>query len=115
MTIGRDPAEVLIGESNVRVATQESATNQSEEQNTAKNQRAAAYVLALGGQQNLTLIDACTTRLRLTVVDAQQVNEVELKQLGARGVIRPSAHAVQVVVGPEADSLATEIREYLAL
>ncbi len=74
--------------------------------------RAEQMLAALGGQGNLVSIDACTTRLRLVVRDQAAVDEAALKQLGARGVIRPSADALQVVVGPIADSLAREMREH---
>nr|WP_295663300.1 N-acetylglucosamine-specific PTS transporter subunit IIBC [Polymorphobacter sp.] len=73
--------------------------------------RAAQMLVALGGTGNLVSIDACTTRLRLVVRDKAAVDEAALKRLGARGVIWPSADALQVVVGPIADSLAREMRE----
>jgi PTS system N-acetylglucosamine-specific IIC component len=74
---------------------------------------AGAWVQALGGARNLVSIDACTTRLRVVVVDQASVNEAALKQLGARGVVRPSAETLQVVVGPIADQLASDIRAEL--
>ena len=73
-------------------------------------ERGAAYVAALGGSANLSSIDACTTRLRLVVVDQGKVDEPRLKALGARGLLRPSAQGLQVVVGPIADQVATEMR-----
>ncbi|KQN20661.1 PTS N-acetyl-D-glucosamine transporter [Sphingomonas sp. Leaf33] len=72
--------------------------------------RAAAYLAALGGGANLRSIDACTTRLRLQVADQSKVDDAALKALGARGVLRPSATAVQVVVGGIADGLAMDMR-----
>jgi N-acetylglucosamine PTS system EIICBA or EIICB component len=76
----------------------------------AAGERPEQFIAALGGRANLTTIDACTTRLRLTVANAEAVNEAALKALGARGVLKLSPTAVQVVVGPEADSLASEMR-----
>ncbi|HLT92000.1 MAG TPA: N-acetylglucosamine-specific PTS transporter subunit IIBC [Woeseiaceae bacterium] len=73
-----------------------------------------ALVAALGGPANLLTVDACTTRLRLTVADAGRVCEDALRQAGAHGVIRPSAGAVQVVLGPAADRVAGDIRRLLA-
>jgi len=78
-------------------------------------ERGPAFARALGGAANITSVDACTTRLRLMVKDQAQVDEPMLKALGARGVIRPSANALQVVLGPIADSVAVEIRDALAL
>ena len=74
---------------------------------------AGAWVHALGGARNLVSVDACTTRLRLIVADQASVNEAALKRLGARGIVRPSAEALQVVVGPIADQLASDIRTEL--
>jgi PTS system N-acetylglucosamine-specific IIC component len=72
------------------------------------------FVAALGGAGNLTTVDACTTRLRLIVVDQSAVSEPALKALGARGIVRPSDKALQVVLGPVADQVAGEIRAALA-
>jgi len=72
--------------------------------------RAQRYIAALGGASNLTLVDACTTRLRLSVVDPGTVSEAALKTIGARGVLKRGSNAVQVIIGPEADIIADEIR-----
>jgi PTS system N-acetylglucosamine-specific IIC component len=72
--------------------------------------RAQRYIAALGGASNLTLVDACTTRLRLSVVDAEKVSDAELKSIGARGVLKRGSTNVQVIIGPEADIIADEIR-----
>ncbi|WP_440028411.1 N-acetylglucosamine-specific PTS transporter subunit IIBC [Chromobacterium amazonense] len=76
--------------------------------------RARAFIDALGGAANLKSVDACTTRLRLQVASNEQVNEAALKALGSRGLIKPAAGSVQVVLGPEADLIADEIRNTLA-
>jgi PTS system N-acetylglucosamine-specific IIC component len=75
--------------------------------------RAPAFVTALGGAQNLTEVEACTTRLRLVLVDNKVVDEAALKHLGAQGVIRTSTNGLQVVLGPIADQVAGEIRAAL--
>jgi PTS system N-acetylglucosamine-specific IIC component len=76
--------------------------------------RGEAFARALGGAGNLTLVDACTTRLRLMVRDQALVDEAALRALGAKGFVRPSAEALQVVLGPQADQVAGEIRASLA-
>jgi PTS system N-acetylglucosamine-specific IIC component len=75
--------------------------------------RAVRYIAALGGASNLTVVDACTTRLRLSVVDSAKVSEPELKAIGARGVLKRGATSVQVIIGPEADLISDEIRTEL--
>jgi PTS system N-acetylglucosamine-specific IIC component len=76
--------------------------------------REEGFVAALGGAGNLVSIDACTTRLRLIVADQSKVDEAALKALGARGVIRPSEKALQIVLGPIADQVAGDIRNVVA-
>jgi PTS system N-acetylglucosamine-specific IIC component len=76
--------------------------------------RAGAWIEALGGAENLTAVNACTTRLRLQVATQSRVDAAALTRLGARGLVRPAADAVQVVVGTVADLLAGEIRAALA-
>jgi len=75
--------------------------------------RAAAFVEALGGRANLTTVDACATRLRLTVASQDAVDEPALKRLGARATVKVSSTALQVVLGPIADQIAGEIRTQL--
>jgi PTS system N-acetylglucosamine-specific IIC component len=75
--------------------------------------RALAYIKALGGAANIVSLDACTTRLRLVMADQSAVDAEALKRLGVRGMIRPSATALQVVVGTEADQVAGEMKTAL--
>lgn len=64
----------------------------------------------LGGKENIKTVNSCITRLRLTVVDAAQVNESALKGLGAAGVIK-SGDSVQVIVGTRAELIANELSQ----
>jgi PTS system N-acetylglucosamine-specific IIC component len=73
--------------------------------------RARQWLAALGGAANLEAVNACTTRLRLTVASQAAVDASALTRLGALGLVRPSPNALQVVVGTIADQLAGEIRE----
>ena len=88
----------------------EAATAQ---QRTVSGSREEGFVAALGGAANLISVDACATRLRLIVADQSKVNEAALKALGARGLIRPSDKALQIVLGPMADQVASDIRAEL--
>jgi PTS system N-acetylglucosamine-specific IIC component len=80
----------------------------------AAGDRARGFVAALGGAANLRGVEACTTRLRLVVADQALVDEAGLKALGSRGLVRPSGNDLQVVLVPQADDVAREIREALA-
>jgi len=77
---------------------------------TPSTQGAAGYVAALGGAANLESIDACTTRLRLVLRDRAKVDTEALRALGAAGSVNVGAAGIQVVVGPVADQLASEMR-----
>jgi PTS system N-acetylglucosamine-specific IIC component len=74
---------------------------------------APGFIAALGGSANLLNVDACTTRLRLRLADPARVDEAALRKLGSRGVLKLGEQSVQVVLGPIADQVASEIREAL--
>jgi len=80
---------------------------------SATESLARRYIGAVGGSDNLTGIDACITRLRLNVKDSSQVNESVAKHLGASGVIRLNKQSVQVIVGTQAESIATAMKKVL--
>jgi PTS system N-acetylglucosamine-specific IIC component len=88
-------------------------TSSEESISPAAGDRAIGYIAALGGAPNLVSVDACTTRLRLVVGKQEAVNTDALKKLGARGFVRPSPTALQVVIGANADQIAGEIRAAL--
>jgi PTS system N-acetylglucosamine-specific IIC component len=58
-------------------------------------------------------VDACATRLRLELANRDAADTEALKRLGARGTVRVGGSGLQVVVGPEADQLAGDIRARL--
>lgn len=70
-----------------------------------------AWIHALGGAANILDVSACTTRLRLELKDRQIIQRESLKQLGSRGTIEVGKQGLQVVVGPEADQIASRIRQ----
>lgn len=74
--------------------------------------KADAIVSGLGGAGNIVELEACITRLRTEVKNGALVDEAALKAAGAHGVLM-SGSVVQVVVGPEADTLAEDIEDLL--
>ncbi|MFD1178548.1 N-acetylglucosamine-specific PTS transporter subunit IIBC [Paenibacillus puldeungensis] len=79
----------------------------------AEDSRAAKILKQIGGPDNIDSVDACITRLRLVVKDEKAVNDAGLKQLGASGVMRLGKGAVQVVFGPQSESIKDEIKKLL--
>jgi PTS system N-acetylglucosamine-specific IIC component len=75
---------------------------------------AGRFIEALGGAANVREIEACTTRLRLVLGDRARVDARALAQLGSRGTVNIGEDGMQVVVGPTADQVASDIRARLA-
>ncbi|MEW8955493.1 N-acetylglucosamine-specific PTS transporter subunit IIBC [Clostridium sp.] len=75
--------------------------------------KAAAVLEAIGGKENIEVIDACITRLRLTVKDGSKVDEPALKKQGASGVMRLGENNVQVIMGTIADPMASKIKKLM--
>lgn len=73
----------------------------------------AEQILAgLGGSNNIVEIESCITRLRTALHDTGLVDETVLRSAGAHGIMRAGS-VVQVVVGPQADTIASEIEDLL--
>lgn len=60
---------------------------------------------ALGGKENLQSLDNCITRLRLVINDMSKIDEKELKDCGALGVVKLDNHNLQVIIGTQVASL----------
>lgn len=73
--------------------------------------RAVAYLKALGGKENLKRIDACITRLRLEVADMTVIQEPELRRIGAMGIVKRGDTGLQVIIGAQAEIVASEIKD----
>jgi glucose PTS system EIICB or EIICBA component len=73
---------------------------------------APELIAAFGGRENITSLDACITRLRVTVQDPKKVRVDRLKALGAAGVVIVGMSA-QAIFGTRSENLKTEIEEYL--
>ncbi|ABK62401.1 MULTISPECIES: glucose PTS transporter subunit IIA [Clostridium] len=76
-------------------------------------EKSKAVLLAIGGKDNIEVLDACITRLRLTLKDPSMVDKSTLKALGAAGVFE-SGNNVQAVFGTEAERIKDEIKSIIA-
>lgn len=108
MTPGRELAVAGDESDGYDVNVDKTGDGESETESLARR-----YIGAVGGSDNLTGIDACITRLRLNVKDSAQVNESVAKRLGASGVIRLNKQSVQVIVGTQAESIASAMKRVL--
>ena len=80
---------------------------------TRNDSQAERIITLLGGRENIVLVDACMTRLRVTVKDLDKVAEIaEWKKEGALGLIKKDG-GIQAVYGPKADVLKSDINDIL--
>ena len=73
---------------------------------------ARQLVLAFGGRSNIKALDACITRLRVSVAAPDLVNQARLKALGAAGVVVVGSN-MQAIFGPKSEGYKNEMDEYL--
>lgn len=78
----------------------------------SNNLLANQLIPLLGGSENIEEIDYCTTRLRLRVKESANINDKEIKKL-VPGLLKPSKNAVQVIIGPEVEFIADEMKRVL--
>ncbi|MCI5774174.1 MAG: glucose PTS transporter subunit IIA [Erysipelotrichaceae bacterium] len=78
-----------------------------------QNSQAQMIVEGLGNANNITDLDCCATRLRVTVKDSSKVNQETLKASGAAGVI-VKGNGIQVIYGPKVSVIKSNIEDYLA-
>lgn len=66
----------------------------------------------LGGKKNISDVDCCATRLRITVYDTERVNDEILKQTGSRGIVK-KGQGVQIIYGPHVTVIKSNLEDYL--
>ncbi|WP_332841394.1 PTS transporter subunit EIIC [Paraclostridium bifermentans] len=74
---------------------------------------AKKYIEYLGGEENITKVDNCATRLRLELVDTDKMNDKALKSIGAKGVVKLNKTSAQVIVGTTVEFVADGMKSLL--
>ena len=93
--------------------TAEGSEEASNEVKVAAGSQAVNIINLLGGRANIVDVDACMTRLRVTVKDADKVGDAEQwKAEGAMGLVM-KGQGVQAIYGPKADVLKSDIQDIL--
>ena len=97
-----------------RLGNYDGVTNDDTKSNNAVgSEQVQAIIQLLGGSENIEFVDACMTRLRVTVKDMEKVADVDSwKQQGAMGLVKKD-NGVQAVYGPKADILKSDINDVL--
>jgi D-glucosamine PTS system EIICBA component len=96
-TPGREPEEEL----------------QNKKEPVKAGSQAAGILAAFGGKDNLSNLDACITRLRITVNDPKKVDKQELKNLGATGVLE-MGNNFQAIYGTQSDALKEQMKAIIS-
>ncbi len=81
-------------------------------ENSEEDAVSAMIVNGLGGIDNLSDIDCCATRLRVTVLDSNLVFDRVLKESGASGVIH-KGNGVQIIYGPQVSVIKSKLEDYI--
>lgn len=75
------------------------------------NEISVLITQGLGGKRNISDLDSCATRLRVTVNNPDLVDESRLKQSGAAGIIK-RGNGVQVIYGPKVSVIKSELEDF---
>ncbi|WP_147536258.1 glucose-specific PTS transporter subunit IIBC [Bacillus marasmi] len=67
---------------------------------------------AMGGQENIAHLDACITRLRVSVKDVKNVDKDRLKKLGAAGVLEVGNN-IQAIFGPRSETIKGQMKDIM--
>ncbi|MBB5264276.1 PTS system D-glucosamine-specific IIC component [Catenibacillus scindens] len=78
----------------------------------AFDEKSAAITLGLGGKDNISDVDCCATRLRITVKDSEKVRDDILKSTGSRGIVK-KGQGVQVIYGPQVAVIKSNLEDFL--
>lgn len=78
----------------------------------SESEMAKELVMAFGGKDNITGLDACITRLRVSVASVDKVDQDKLKKLGAAGVV-VAGSGVQAIFGTKSDNLKSDMDEWI--
>lgn len=88
------------------------AGGETSKQSGSADITSALILKGLGGKENISDVDCCATRLRITVIDPSKVDDASLKQSGASGVIH-KGNGIQVVYGPQVSVVKSHLEDFM--
>ncbi|WP_186575714.1 glucose-specific PTS transporter subunit IIBC [Aquibacillus kalidii] len=97
---------------NLATPGREDESEDIDEDTTEVGDRPYEILSAMGGKENITNLDACITRLRVSVADKGNVDKNKLKKLGASGVMEVGNN-IQAIFGPVSDTLRGQIQDII--
>lgn len=98
----------------VKLYTRQDLNSRKMEDNKedSKDELSSIILEGLGGKDNLSDLDCCATRLRITVKDSSKVNEAILKSSGASGVIK-KGEGIQIIYGPRVTVIKSNLETFI--
>ncbi|MCP3742675.1 glucose-specific PTS transporter subunit IIBC [Rossellomorea sp. BNER] len=91
---------------------EDEADDDEEGSTTGTNDLPYNILEAMGGQENIAHLDACITRLRVSVNDVKNVDKKRLKKLGASGVLEVGDN-IQAIFGPKSDTIKSQMQDII--
>lgn len=79
--------------------------------NLSLEEKALNILASIGGKENIDSLDACITRIRVTLKDTSKLDEIKLKKMGISGIMKIGTNNVQIVVGTMADPIVTRMKK----
>lgn len=102
----------IIAKFNLKTPGREDVTSEHSGAEQGSDEFSRLLVLAFGGRSNIAALDACITRLRVSVKDPSLANVNKLKGLGASGVVSVGDN-LQAIFGPRSENLKSAMEAYL--
>lgn len=98
---------------NLKTPGREDETQEEETTGGATSDLPYEVLEAMGGQENIAHLDACITRLRVSVNDIKDVDKDRLKKLGAAGVLEVGNN-IQAIFGPRSETIKGQMRDIMS-
>ncbi|KAB7663396.1 glucose-specific PTS transporter subunit IIBC [Bacillus sp. B1-b2] len=98
---------------NLKTPGREDESDEEETSTGATSDLPYEVLEAMGGQENIAHLDACITRLRVSVNDIKNVDKARLKKLGAAGVLEVGNN-IQAIFGPRSETIKGQMRDIMS-
>lgn len=112
MTVGREDSDMVPSATTADVITPtvQPVANRNTDVSTAEN-----MIAALGGKENITSLDNCVTRLRLTIKDIEAIDEAAIKKQGGIAIVKLDKNTLQVIIGTKVIALRKDMDKCMGL
>jgi PTS system N-acetylglucosamine-specific IIC component len=92
-------------------APAEAVQSTNEKQADNYHRQAKVILEGIGGPENISTLDHCTTRLRMELVDREKIDEAKIKSAGVPGINKTGRNGLQVIIGTDVQFVADEMKK----